>query len=109
MVASWVEASAAAERRLRLESGSMTHTDALGNRVQSAVKGAQLSWRESASPLLEPPTREPFDAALDGELRTFDQQRDGLVCVALMHPGHGQVDEQPEARVRRGSHGECLL
>jgi hypothetical protein len=81
----------------------------LGNCVQSAVKGALLGWRESASPLLEPPTREPLDAALDGQLRAFDQQRDGLVCVALVHPGHGEVDKQPKARVRRGGHGERLF
>jgi hypothetical protein len=92
----------------RLESASTTRR-VLGNGMQPAVKGALLGWRESASPLLEPPTREPFDAALDGELSTFDQQRDGLVCVALIHPGHREVDEQPEARVRRGGHGECLL
>ena len=34
----------------------------LGNGVQPAVKGALLGWGESASPLLEPPTREPFNA-----------------------------------------------
>ena len=43
----------------------------LGNSVQPAIKGALLGWRQLASPLLEPPTRKPFDAALDGELGTF--------------------------------------
>jgi hypothetical protein len=42
--------------------------------VQPAIKGVLLGWGESASPFLEPPTREPFDAALDGELSAFDQQ-----------------------------------
>ena len=77
--------------------------------MQPAVKGALLGRRESASPLLEPPTREPLAAALDGELRTLAQERDGVVGVALVHPGHGEVHEQPQARVRCAGHGERLF
>jgi hypothetical protein len=46
--------------------------------VQPAIKAALLGRRESASPLLEPLTCEPFDAALDSELGAFDHQRNAL-------------------------------
>jgi hypothetical protein len=82
---------------------------ALGDRVQAAVELALLSSREAGSALLQSSTREPLDAALDGELRPFDQQRDRVLGIAVAGPRHREVNQQPEAGVRCAGRGECLL